>query len=147
MLAPIIMLALLQTAPMAQSETNSTAVPLQGKVTINAHWQGKPFSLRQFMRSHFNIGSLFGGPASPRQTGMAIKVCISAPGSMDCGVYQSEPNRGEALPLNLTLPAGDYDVQVWPVSFKPQAQTQNTHVNADGSTALAYTFQWPKGLR
>jgi hypothetical protein len=99
------------------------------------------------MRSHFNIGSLFGGPASPRQAGMAIKVCISAQSSMDCGVYQSKTSTGEALPLSLRIPTGDYDVQVWPVSFKPQAQTQSAHIQTGKTTALGYTFQWPKGLR
>ena len=143
MLVPIIMLAVIQTAPMAQD----TPASLQGKVTINAHWQGKPFSLRQFMRTHFNIGALMGGPASPRQSGMAIKVCISAPGNTDCGIYQSAPGRNEALPFSLALPAGDYDVRVWPASFKPQAHSQSVHINADGNAALGYTFQWPKGLR
>ncbi|PHS27733.1 MAG: hypothetical protein COA85_04955 [Robiginitomaculum sp.] len=99
------------------------------------------------MRTHFNIGALMGGPASPRQSAMAIKVCISVPGSMDCGVYQSNPRGGEALPLSLTLPTGDHDVQVWPVSFKPQAQSQRVHIETSVPAAPDYTFQWPKGLR
>jgi hypothetical protein len=138
-------LAMITTSPAAAPQTIPKA--LQGTLIINAHWQGKPFSLRRYMRTHFNIGSLFGGPASPRQASMAIKVCISAPDSMDCGIYQSKTSTGEALPLSLILPMGDYDVQVWPVSFKPQAQTQNVHIATDKIAPLGYTFQWPKGLR
>ena len=135
------------TATPAVAATQEDPEGRQSTLVINAHWLGKPFSLRQFMRSHFNIGSLLGGPASPRQTGMAIKVCISAPGSMDCSIYQSKTGTGEALPLSLSLPTGDYDVQVWPASFKPQAQTQSAHIAPDKTASLGYTFQWPKGLR